>query len=402
MNTGLREMLVAIAVTGVTGALAVLLLVLVLPGRGLQIPARDVAPIVAPPQARTLTPAELRQVGLDVLPAVVLPPDNPSSDAKVELGKLLFFDNRMSGNGTISCAFCHVPQLGWGDGRDLSLGYTNTLHWRNSQTIINSAYMNKFFWAGESLSLESQAKSAWTGAAAQNLDPAMAEERLRQIPGYVQRFKDVFGADVPSFDDALRAVAAFEATITSQNVPFDRYVAGDEGVLSESAKRGMGLFVGSAGCIQCHGGPLFTDQSFYNLGVPPNPAFESDPLRQIMLRYQHRARGVPEVDYRSADGDLGLYYVTKVDADRGKFRTPTLREVGQTGPYMHNGVFDTLGEVVEFYNQGGGDDRNRSRRLRPLGLSPDEVSDLVAFLESLTGDQILVDPPPFPEYEVMP
>ncbi len=250
--------------------------------------------------------------------------------------------------------------------------------------------------------MEAQAKSAWTGAAAQNLDTSMAEERLRQMPEYVRRFKDVFGADAPSFDDALRAVAAFEATIVSQNVPFDRYLEGDSDAMSSQALEGLNLFVGKAGCIQCHGRPLLTDQRFHDLGVPPNPRFETDPQRQIMLRYQHRSRGVSEATYRSADGDLGLFYVTKQDDDKGKFRTPTLREVGQTGPYMRNGMFATLEEVVGFYNAGGGTGLNKSPLVAPLGLSSDEVADLVAFLESLTGDTIMASPPALPRYEILP
>ena len=156
-----------------------------------------------------------------MLPQVVLPPDNPITDAKVALGQLLFFDRRMSGNSSVSCATCHQPEQGWGQRTQLSLGYPGTLHWRNAQTIINTGFYAKLNSAGSALSLESQAKGAWTGALAGNLDSAMAEERLRQIPGYVRRFNDVFSTDSPSFDDALRAVAAFETTITSRNVPFD-------------------------------------------------------------------------------------------------------------------------------------------------------------------------------------
>ena len=345
---------------------------------------------------------ELQAMGLGPLPPVTLPADNPTSVAKVELGKLLFFDPRMSGNGSVSCATCHGPQIGWGDGNSLSLGYPGTLHWRNSQTILNSAYQRQLFWAGEAKSLEAQAKSAWTGNLAGNMDEAMAEERLRQIPGYVRRFHEVFGADTPTFGDALRAIAAFEATIVSQNAPFDRYLAGDDSALSPEARRGLGLFVGKAGCVQCHGGALFSDQTFHNTGVPANPEFESSHLRQISLRYQHRARGVPESVYRSADRDLGLYYTTKLDTDKGKFRTPTLREVGQTGPYMHNGALKTLGEVVEFYNLGGGEDTTKDPLLRPLGLTQREKDDLVQFLLSLTGDAVIVDVPSLPEYEVLP
>lgn len=346
------------------------------------------------------TAEELAALGLGVLGPVPVPLDNPMSEAKVELGKLLFYDPRMSGNARVSCANCHMADLGWGDGGDLSLGYTNTLHWRNSQTIINSAYYQKLFWAGESLSLEAQAQSAWTGALAGNLDIDLAEERLRQIPDYVRRFQQIFGTGTPRFADALRAVATFERTINSisQSVPFDQYVRGDGKALSDPAKRGMQLFIGKAGCIQCHSGALFTDESYHNLAVPNNPQFESDPDRQIALRYQHYSRGVPEEIYRGADRDLGLYYTSKRPADVGKFRTPTLRELNYTWPYMHNGVFNTLDEVVEFYNRGGGTDPAKSPLLKPLDLSGQEVADLVAFLESLSGEEILIYPPPLPEY----
>ena len=347
------------------------------------------------------TAAELRSRGLDVLPPVTMPDDNPLTAEKAELGKILFFDRRMSGNGFFSCASCHFPNAGWGDGNALSLGYPGTLHWRNSQTIINTAYQSKLFWGGEKTSLEAQAKSAWTGNIAGNLDPIMAEETLRQIPEYVERFNEVFGTGSPTFGDALRAIAAFEATVNSQNVPFDIYLRGNQDAMSDAALRGAGLFIGKARCIEYHGGPLFTDQGYHNTGVPKNPDFETDPLRQITLRYQHRARGVPEEVYRSADRDLGLYYTTKQDVDKGKFRTPPLREVGQTGPYMHNGVFETLEEVVEFYNEGGGDDPNLDPLVRPLGLTADEIGDVVAFLESLTGDAIIIQAPDMPEYAVM-
>jgi len=313
---------------------------------------------------------------------------------------MLFFELRLSGNGIISCAFCHLSQAGWGDNRALSLGYPSTMHWRNSQTILNSGYYKKLFWAGESLSLEAQAKSAWTGALAQNLDPDLAEERLYQIAEYVQRFQEVFGTDAPRFEDALRAVAAFERTLNtiSESVPFDEYVRGDEAALPDSAKRGMALFVGKANCVMCHNGSLFSDDNYHNLGVPNHPDFETDPLRQIALRYQHYSRGVPEKIYRSADTDLGLYYTTKNEADKGKFRTPSLRELKYTGPYMHNGVFETLREVVEFYNQGGGPG---SVHLTALGLTDEEIDDLVGFLESLSGDPVIVDRPDLPDYGII-
>jgi cytochrome c peroxidase len=326
------------------------------------------------------------------------------SPAKVELGKLLFWDTRLSGDVSTSCATCHDPKLGWGDGQALSRGYPGTEHWRNSQTVLNAAYYAKLFWAGEVTSLESQAGAAATGNVAGNGDPVMMEERLRQIPEYARRFKEVFGVDRPTISTAWMAIAAFERTLVSkaENVPFDRYVKGNSSALSPEARRGLALFQGKAGCIQCHWGRLLSDESYHNLGVPQHPAFESQPLRQITLRYQHVIRGVPEKLYRTAERDLGLYYTTKQEADRGKFRTPSLRELKYTAPYMHNGVFGTLDEVIEFYNRGGGDDPNKSPFLKPLNLSDQEKKDLLAFLLSLSSDRpLIVEPPDLPDYAAM-
>jgi len=341
---------------------------------------------------------------LGPLPPVPGPLDNPMSPAKVELGKLLFWDTRLSGDASTSCASCHDPKQGWGDGGRLSRGYPGTEHWRNSQTVLNAAYYSKLFWAGEVTSLESQADAAATGNVAGNGDPMMMEERLRQIPEYVGRFKEVFGVNRPSISMAWMAIAAFERTLVSkaENVPFDRHARGNQSALSAEAKRGLALFQGKAGCIQCHNGPLASDESYYNLGVPKNPTFESDPLRQITLRYQHVIRGVPEKVYRTADRDLGLYYTTKRDEDRGKFRTPSLRELRYTAPYMHNGIFRTLEEVIEFYNRGGGDDPQKTVLLKPLRLTAEEKKDLLEFLLSLSSDKpMVVERPDLPDYAAM-
>ncbi len=342
---------------------------------------------------------------LGPLPPVPVPADNPMSDAKVALGKLLFFDARLSGDASTSCASCHSPESGWGDGGDLSRGYPGTQHWRNSQTILNSAYYAKLFWAGESTSLEAQARSAATGNVAGNGDTMMMEERLRQVPEYVGRFREVFGTPWPTIDDAWRAISAFERTVVSKakDVPFDRFMKGDAKALSEGAKRGLALFRGKAGCVQCHNGALLSDEDYHNVGVPKNPAFEEDPLRQITLRYQHVIRGVPESVYRKADRDLGLFYTTKRAADKGRFRTPSLRELKYTAPYMHNGAFFELEEVIDFYDEGGGEDANKSPLIRKLGLSDEEKEDLLAFLESLSSDEpLLMKPPVLPPYAAMP
>ena len=337
------------------------------------------------------------------LPEVPIPADNPITDAKVQLGKLLFFDNRLSGDLGTSCASCHDPRLGWGDGQGVSRGYAGTQHWRNSQTTINSAFYTKLFWAGEVPSLEAQAHSAATGNLAGNADPPMVEERIMQMPEYLKRFKEAFGVDRPTFAHAMKAIATFErAEMISRDSPFDEYLAGDEGALSDDAKAGLALFNGKAGCIQCHNGALMSDEDYHYLDLPQNEVFNTDPLRQIALRYQHYIRGVPEDVYRSADRDLGLYYTTKKESDKGRFRTPSLRYIEYTAPYMHNGVFSEVEEVIDYYNRGGGDDPNQSPLIKPLNLTDDEKFQLAEFLYSLSGDEIRMSVPKLPEYEVLP
>lgn len=335
---------------------------------------------------------------LGPLPLVSAPADNPTTPAKVALGKLLFWDGRLSGNGNMACVACHQPTLGWGTGTPISFGYPGTQHWRNSQTILNSAYYNKLFWEGSVTSLEAQAPSAAEGAVAGNGDGALMEMRLRLVPEYRKAFKEIFGTDWPHINDAWKAIAAFQRTIVSdpKKVPFDRFAMGDKRALLESAKRGLGVFQGKANCVACHNGPLASDQKFHNIGVPGAPEFLSDPLFQITFRWEVYQKGVGEKVYRGADRDHGLYYRTLDPADIGKFRTPSLRELKYTAPYMHNGVLATLDDVIDFYDKGGGPTKT-SPLLKPLRLSDQEKKDLVAFLESLSMDEPLVmDDPKLP------
>ncbi len=337
---------------------------------------------------------------LGPLPEVRAPVDNPTTPAKIELGRKLFWDGRLSGNGAMACVACHLPELGWGTGSPISFGYPGTQHWRNSQTVLNSAYYSKLFWEGNEPSLEAQAEAAATGAVAGNGDPAMMEMRLRAVPEYVEAFREVFGTPWPNINDAWLAIAAFERTIVSdpERVPFDRYRRGEQNAMGDAAKRGKEIFAGKANCIACHNGPLASDQRLYNLGVPENPVFTEDPLYQITLRWENYQKGISEQVYRGADRDLGLYYVTKNPEDMGKFRTPSLRELVWTGPYMHNGVFETLDEVVTFYDAGGGEADNKPAFLRPLGLTDAEMQDLVEFLKALSmTEPLLIDEPRLPE-----
>lgn len=335
---------------------------------------------------------------LETLSPPPIPDDNLMSPEKVALGEKLFWDGRLSGNGSMPCSACHSPDLGWGTGGAISFGYPGSQHWRNSQTIVNSAYYNKLFWEGSATSLESQAKGAAGGAVAGNGDGSMMEMRLRFVPEYVNDFKEVFGTEWPHLANAWDAIAAYQRTILTDAamVPFDRYLAGDTAAMSDAAQRGMELFNGSAGCISCHNGALASDQRFYNTGVPAAAEFGEDALYQITLRWELYQKGVPEPVYRAGDDDLGLYHVTKRPADMGKFRTPSLRELRWTDPYMHNGAFETLQEVVAFYNAGGGE--GQTAGLAPLNLTDAEQADLVAFLEALSMDEpLLADAPDLPE-----
>jgi cytochrome c peroxidase len=337
----------------------------------------------APPLA-TLTPPPI-------------PADNPMTPEKIALGEKLYWDGRLSGNGSMPCSACLLPDLGWGTGGAISFGYPGTQHWRNSQTILNSAYYNKLFWEGSATSLETQAPAAAGGAVAGNGDGSMMEMRLRFVPAYVAAFKDVFGTEWPHVNNAWDAIAAYQRTIVTDatKVPFDRYLAGDTGAMSDAAKRGMDLYNGKAGCISCHNGALASDQKFYNTGVPAAEEFGIDPLYQVTLRWELYQKGVTEEVYRKGDDDLGLYHVTKQPKDKGKFRTPSLREVRWTEPYMHNGAFWSLADVVEFYNAGGGE--GQTAGLQPLGLDDGEKADLVAFLEALSMDEpMLAEPPDLP------
>jgi cytochrome c peroxidase len=346
-------------------------------------------------------PAPLARLGDPPIPA-----DNKQSDAKVELGKMLFFDPRIGGDASVSCASCHEPRQGWAWAEDLSRGYPGSVHWRNSQTIINAAYLGKLFWAGASRSLEGQAKSAAKGAVAGNGEDDIMEARLALIPEYRERFQDVFGDEWPLIGNVWKAIAAFERTLVQKDTPLDRYLEGDESALSAEQVAGKVLFEGKAGCIACHNGALTTDETFHNIGVPYAQRWEESGLAQITFRYEQYAKGVSEKIYRDVKDDLGLYYRTKNAWDKGKFRTPTLRYTLYTTPYMHNGAFYTLEEVVDFYNRGGVTEDGRttdfpetkSPLIQPLDLTDEEQANLVTFLEAFSGEEIVMDAPKLPEY----
>ena len=336
-----------------------------------------------------LTPQERPALG-------PLPTFDPPNAAQVELGRQLFFETKLSGDGSMSCASCHDPARGWTDGLPLSDAYPGSKYFRNTKTILNTIHASSFYWDGRlgGDDRQTQVRDAITETHFLNMDGRLMLERLKQIPPYVQMFRDAFGeGGEPSFGLTLDAIAAFEETLVSKNVPFDT------GRLSRSARRGRKLFEGNAGCARCHTGPYFSDGQAHNLGVPENPAVFDEPMRHMTYRSFMKFMGVP--NYMNLRRDVGFFAVSKNSMDIGKFVTPTLREVSRTGPYMHNGTFTTLDEVIEFYDGGAGDDRARSDLLTPLGLSGSEKRDLLAFLESLSGDEVVVGPPEPLEYELI-
>lgn len=312
--------------------------------------------------------SEEPNLALGHLPKVPIPSSNLQFDAKVEVGKLLFFEPRLSKDNRISCASCHVPSAGFADPRQFSLGVGGKQGGRNAPPAMNAAYNHFQFWDGRAGSLEEQALGPIQNPIemAETLDGVV--KKLRKVKAYQARFQAVFGEDV-SPEGIAKAIAAFERTLISANSPFDRYMAGDKGALSESGLRGLELFQGKARCVLCHNGPNFTDNKFHSIGVP-----QVGPLKE----------------------DVGRYAVTKREADRSAFKTPSLRSVALTAPYMHTGGLKTLEEVVEFYNKGGEAVTGKDPFMTVLNLTDQEKKDLVELLKSLTGELTDMKPPTLP------
>lgn len=302
--------------------------------------------------------------------------------AKAALGKRLFFDKRLSGDAALSCASCHQPDKGFADGLPLAVAYPGSKGFRNTPTLINTALRENWFHDGRlGTNLNDVTRESLTEDYSMNMDMRLMQERVKQDPVYLEMF-EAAGYGEPSNGSIRKAIPEYLKTLTSRNAPFDT------GNMSEAAKRGQELFTGKAGCISCHDGPLLTDDQRHNIGAPENPEIWSDPMRHMTYAAFASFMGVE--NYMNVRRDVGAYiWDHKADGSTiGTFITPTLRELTQTAPYMHNGMFDTLFEVVAFYNEGGGDDVNKDARLKPLGLSFSEQKELVAFLESLSGDPL--------------
>lgn len=323
-------------------------------------------------------------------------PQPPTLKAEeVDLGKRLFFDTRLSGDATLSCASCHAPEKAFADGQALSAGYPSTLYFRNTPSLLNTAFKKLVYWEGRlpGSDLPTVVRDHLSEAHFMQADGRLIIERLRQVPEYEESFKKTYGGE-PSYGKILNALSAYVKSLRSEGAAIDRFLSGDDGALAAEARRGLDLFKGRAGCIRCHQGPLLTDEGFHGLGVPENPEIFNEPLRHITFRRFFKTLGVE--GHSRLNRDVGRYAVTKEDKDKGKFKTPSLREVAGTAPYMHNGIFKTLEDVMEFYNRGG----NKSGALQPLGLTDQEKKDLIAFLAALSGKEAAVEPPPRPEYQV--
>ena len=292
--------------------------------------------------------------GIGLLPAPPQDPQNPTTASKIELGKKLFEDTRLSGDESLSCASCHPKEMGYAESVAFSEGMEGKPMPRHTPTLLNAAYYRYINWDGKFTSTAQLVPAILANPRNMNMqDENVLNARLESVPEYRALFRESFGGP-PTQQRVAQALDVYVRTLTTPNSPFDRYVAGDKTALTDAQKRGLTLFVGKADCTMCHRGPNFADDQFHALGIRGN--------------------------------DPGRFKITGDEADRYAFKTPTLRNVELTAPYMHDGSLSTLRDVIDFYNRGGGSQQPKSVVLRNLNLTEKEKSDLVAFLESLTGE----------------
>ncbi len=310
------------------------------------------------------------------LPSILWPKDNPYSKQKAELGRLLYFDKRLSSDGTISCASCHNIPCAYSDCKMLPIGIGHQQGTRHSPTIINAAYSRFLFWDGRATSLEEQAKGPLANTKEMSNVKDVHEaykqcvNKIREVVGYRVLFKQVFGRDEMSIDDIARAIATFERTILSGGSPYDYYRAGNSKAMNREQIKGFEVYK-KAGCIECHSGANFSDDRFINIGIGMD----------------------------KENPDTGRYAITKDEKDWGAFKVPTLRDVEHSYPYMHDGSLATLEEVIDYYDRGGIPNKNLHPLIKPLHLSAEEKKHLLEFLKALngTGWQSFQAPTEFPK-----
>lgn len=311
---------------------------------------------------------EEEYIEIGVLPKVKYPKNNPYSKEKAALGKKLFFDPSLSTSGQISCASCHEPQLGWGDGKRISNGDKRLQGKRNSLTIVNIGYAENFFWDGRAKTLEDQVHFPIEDSVEMNTSKEQAVENIIKNEKYLLDFEKVFGDKEITFEKIAKAIATYERTIVSTKTKFDRFILGESDIYTDQEVVGLHLFRTKAKCVNCHYSPYFSDQKFHDVG----------------LSY-----------YGRTYEDLGQYNITKKAEDIGKFRTPTLREVTATGPWMHNGLFNNLEGILNMYNVGMPTLKRKphqekdslfpakSRLLHKLDLTKEEKKAVISFLKTL-------------------
>ncbi|MDA0589325.1 MAG: c-type cytochrome [Planctomycetota bacterium] len=286
------------------------------------------------------------------LPAVGWPADNPPTAAKISLGQQLYFDPRLSSDDTISCASCHDPAKGWSNGEAFAKGVGGALGGRSAPTIINSAYFRQQFWDGRAKTLEDQALGPIQAGVEMNMKLENLIQKLNKIEGYKSQFKAVFGSEA-SAPNVAKAIAAYERTVLSGNAPYDSFKAGDKDALSEVAERGRKVFFGKGHCSACHVGAALTDNSYHNVGVGMD----------------------------KKEPDVGRFAVSKLEGDTGAFKTPGLRDIARSAPYMHDGSLKTLEDVVEHYAKGGIANEYLDEEIFKLKLTDQDKKDLITFLK---------------------
>ncbi len=319
-------------------------------------------PLPAMPAAAPLprTPA--------ALPELKTPEDNPLTPEKVALGKQLFFDKRLSKDGSMACETCHLPEKGWTDAQKLSPKVGGAVNTRHTPTLWNVGYNEAYYWDGRAATLEKNVEAAWKGQ--MGADPAEIAGKLGAVPGYQVQFRTLFKSDVTP-DGIVKALASFIRTLRSGGSPWDRYEAGDKAAVGEDAVRGFDLFRNKAGCAACHAPPLYTDNGFHNVGI----GFDKD----------------------VKEPDVGRGKVTNDEKDKGRFKTPTIRSIETSGPYFHDGRAATLEEAVDLMLAGGIKNPNLDERLKPVKLSDSEKKDLLAFVKALKAPEETFARPTLPE-----
>jgi cytochrome c peroxidase len=305
---------------------------------------------------------------LGILPDSPLQPYFDSLKHLIALGKILFFDTRLSSSERISCAFCHQPELSWTDGKEKSLGHEGVTNNRNSPSLQNVWVYKKLFWDGRSHSLEDQAFAPINSESEMHGDMRELPRNLRNIKGYAALFDSAYGDPGIDPDRIAAAIAAFERTIISRRSRFDEFISGKRNALTNAELRGLHLFRTKAKCMNCHNGPLFTDNQFHNNGFHKNG---------------------------NADNDRGLYNTTHKEEDIGKFKTPSLRDVMKTGPWMHNGMMTEMMDIIAVYNKQSPFPENGLGNM--LYLSNKEKTDLITFLNVISAPPLEFNKPILPE-----